>query len=172
MAEVGDDVVLVEADLRKESSFRYGNGYVHDGLSGVLSGTPLDAALIQIPVTHDRSQERSLNVLPCGPIPPNPSELLESGKMVEIVEELKSRFGMILIDSPAIGVVGDATSLVPLCSAMVVVGGVGRTTREGAKGFVDQLELVGSRPLGLVATFTNTSRKQYSYYRRTSPLAR
>jgi capsular exopolysaccharide synthesis family protein len=173
MVEMGDDVVLVEADLRKDSSFRYGSGYIPDGLSGVLAGAPLDGALMQVPVSRVGSDGgRTMTVLPSGPIPPNPSELLESEQMREVLAELSKRFDMVIIDSPAIGVVSDAMALVPRVSAILAVGGVGKTTRDGATGFVEQLDLTGNRPLGLIATLTPSTRRQYSYYRQSRTLLR
>jgi polysaccharide biosynthesis transport protein len=167
MVEMGDEVVLIEADLRKESSFRYGPGYIPDGLSSVLAGAPLDGALMEVPVSRGGPEgDRTMTVLPSGPVPPNPSELLESQQMRDLLAELSKRFDMVIIDSPAIGVVSDAMALVPLVSAILAVGGIGKTTREGATGFVEQLDLTGNRPLGLVATMTSTDRRQYSYYTR------
>jgi polysaccharide biosynthesis transport protein len=163
MVETGDSVALVEADLRKVSAFHNGG----HGLASVLAGEDLDQALVETPIAvSGQSEPRILSVLPAGSIPPNPSELLESERMKEILDELTRRFGTVVVDSPALGVVSDAMALVPHVSAILAVGGIGRTTREGAKGFVDQLALSGSRPLGLIATFTPASRGQYSYYRR------
>ena len=173
MVEMGDSAVLVEADLRKDSAFRYGAGYVPDGLSGVLAGVPLDQALMQVPVSVASGKApRALTVLPSGSIPPNPSELLEGPRMQEVLLELGERFEMVVIDSPAVGYVSDAMTLVPLTSAILAVGGLGRTTREDAKGFVEQLSLTGSRPLGLIATMTPSSRTQYAYYRAPRTLMR
>jgi succinoglycan biosynthesis transport protein ExoP len=173
MVEMGDQAVLIEADLRKESAFRYGAGYIPDGLSGVLAGLPLEHALMQVPVSGGAGKPpRALTVLPSGPIPPNPSELLEGPRMRVILAELGERFEMVIIDSPAVGYVSDAMTLVPLVSAILAVGGLGRTTREDAKGFVDQLSLTGSRPLGLIATMTSSNRSQYAYYRAPRTLLR
>jgi len=173
MVEMGDSAVLIEADLRKDSAFRFGAGYVPDGLSGVLAGLPLDQALMQVPVSVAAGKApRALTVLPSGSMPPNPSELLEGPRMQEILTELSERFEMIVIDSPAVGYVSDAMTLVPLVSAILAVGGLGRTTREDAKGFVDQLSLTGSRPLGLIATMTSSNRSQYAYYRAPRKLMR
>lgn len=165
MVEMGDEVILVEADLRKESSFRYGSGYIPDGLSSVLAGAPLEDSLMQVSVSRAGEHGgRTMTVLPSGPIPPNPSELLESEQMQDLLNDLTKRFDIVVIDSPAIGVVSDAMALVPKVSAILAVGGVGKTTREGATGFVEQLDLTGNRPLGLIATLTPSTRRQYSYY--------
>jgi polysaccharide biosynthesis transport protein len=168
MVEMGDEVALVEADLRKESAFRFGDGspYIPGGLASVLAGAPLDDALMRVPVSRGHEGERTMTVLPSGSVPPNPSELLESEQMKEVLSELIKRFDMVIVDSPAIGFVSDAMSLVPMVSAILAVGGLGKTTRDGATGFVEQLDLTGNRPLGLIATMTPSDRRQYSYYRQ------
>jgi tyrosine-protein kinase len=172
MAEMGDNVVLVEADLRKESAFRREPGYVAEGLSGVLAGRSLDEALMQVPVSNsDPGGERVMTVLPSGPIPPNPPELLESEQMKEILAVLGERFDMTIIDSPAIGAISDAMALMPTASAVLAIGGVGRTTRTGAKEFVDQVALSGSQPVGLIVTFASVRRTHY-YYRPSKTLLR
>jgi tyrosine-protein kinase len=169
MVEMGDDVVLVEADLRKPSGF-LPVGRSSEGLSGVLTGTPLDRALIEVPVMQGGSHgDRWLWVLPSGAIPPNPSELLESEKMVEVLEALGERFGTVVVDSPAVGVVSDALALVPRMSAVLAVGGIGKTSRDDAEAFIDQLRLTGHKPLGLIVTMTPTSRNKYAYYNRARP---
>jgi polysaccharide biosynthesis transport protein len=166
MAAMGDDVVLVEADLRKESSFARITRLPEHGLSSVLAGTArLDDALTRVSVAGaDRS--RSLTVLPSGPIPPNPSELLERDRMKALIGELNMRFEIVVIDTPAVGIVSDALAVVPNASQVVAVGGVGRTTREGAAEFMKQLTLLDRKPVGLVATMTEPEKNQYAYYRR------
>lgn len=173
MAEMGDDVVLVEADLRKESAFRGDPNYASEGLSGVLAGTPLDDALMQVSVSRSGPHAgRTMTVLPSGPVAPNAPELLESEQMQATLKALGERFEMMIVDSPAIGAISDAMALVPTVSAILAIGGIGRTTRVGAKEFVDQLALTGNRPVGLVVTFTSPSRTQYSYYRPSRALPR
>jgi len=173
MAEVGEDVLLLEADLRKESEFRGPNGLAVVGLSNVLSGTPVDSALLRVQLAEPASEEpRPLTVLPSGPVPPNPSELLESERMRHLMEDLEDRFKVVVIDSPALGVVSDALALAPYTSEILVIGGVRRTTYEGAQNFIKQLSLVGRKPAGIIATFTDPDRKRYSYYQRTGVAAK
>jgi succinoglycan biosynthesis transport protein ExoP len=172
MAETGDDVILIEGDLRKESAFSSDPGYRGLGLTSVLVGTPIDEALIHVVVRRGPEETRTLTVLPSGPIAPNPSELLESDRMREVFRELSDRFEMVVVDSPAIGVVSDAMALVSLTSGSLALGALGRTTREGAQGFVEQLELTGNRPLGLVVTMTDESRNKYASYRPSGTLSR
>jgi capsular exopolysaccharide synthesis family protein len=167
MAEVGEDVALLEADLRKESDFRTPTGRPAEGLSNVLAGTPLDEVLIEVPLSAPGAEEqRTLSVLASGPVPPNPSELLESERMQSLMSELQGRFKVVVIDSPALGIVSDALALAPFVSEVLAVGGIRKTTRDGAREFVKQLSLLGKKPVGVIATFADPDRKRYAYYQR------
>lgn len=173
IAEVGEEVILIEADLRKESEFRNATGHATLGLSNVLSGLPLEEALLEVELDVPTSTEpRTLTVLPSGPVPPNPSELLESERMQALMGELQSRFKIVVIDSPALGVVSDALALAPFVSEVLAVGGVRRTTQDGARAFIKQLSLLGKTPVGVIATFTDPDRKRYNYYKRSGIAAR
>lgn len=166
MAAMGDDIILVEADLRKGGEFRTVSGEPAAGLSNVLTGTPLDKVVLEVapPGANDRS--RSLNVLASGPIPPNPAELLESDRMKEVLVELEERFTLVILDSPALSAVGDALSLVPFVSGVIVIGGLGKTTRDEAAELNRQFELLNKRPIGVAANFTDPERAKYSHYYR------
>jgi Mrp family chromosome partitioning ATPase len=79
MAEMGDEVLFVEGDLRKGGELRGVTGGLASGLSNVLAGTPYEKVLIDVDVPGPHL--RTLTVLPSGPVPPNPSELLDSAQM-------------------------------------------------------------------------------------------
>lgn len=167
MAEMGDDVILVEGDLRKGGELRGVTGDPASGLSNVLAGTPFENILIEVDVPAGGSgQARSLTVLPSGPVPPNPSELLDSPQMRDLLVELQARFQTVIVDSPALGAVSDALALVSEVSAIVVVGGLGRTTRDKGRELSKQLALLNKRPIGVIANFTEPERGKYSHYYR------
>ena len=167
MAEMGDDIVLVEADLRKGGEFRSVSGRPAPGLSSVLTGTALEKVLVRVDVAGARSEEsRALVVLPSGPPPPNPSELLESWRMREVLVELQDRFQTVILDSPAMGAVSDALVLVPAVGGVVVVGGLGKTTRDAANDLSRQFSLLNKQPIGLIVNFAEPERAKYSQYYR------
>jgi succinoglycan biosynthesis transport protein ExoP len=172
MAEMGDRVVLVEGDLRKGGQLRQVDGTPPRGLSNVLAGTPLDSVLIEKRPRQQAINARELTVLASGSPPPNPAELLESPRMAEVLEELEERFDVVLIDSPALGAVGDALSLFPLVSGIIVVAGLGRTTRDGAHELEAQFKMLDSKPLGVIVNFASVKRAKYSHYYRTDPSGR
>ena len=167
MAQLGDSVILVEADLRKPSSLAGGHGVSpRQGLSTVLTGQPLNSALVEIPVAGERMPDRVLWMLPNGPIPPNPAELLESDSMRRLMEGLAERFDTIIIDSPALGFVSDVLALARMSSEVIAVGAVGKTKRDDIAEFRRRMSLTGQEPVGMVATMTKFDRSQYSHYMR------
>ena len=166
MAEMGDEVVLVEGDLRKGGELRGVTGAPTSGLSNVLAGTPVEKVLVEVDVPGSSARSHSLTVLPSGPIPPNPSELLDSEQMHELLLELQQRFQIVIVDSPALGAVSDALALVSEVSAVVIVGGLGRTTRDAGSELSKQFSLLDKKPIGVIANFTESERGKYSHYYR------
>jgi Mrp family chromosome partitioning ATPase len=133
----------------------------------------LDAALVEVPVSPaDSESSRTLTVLPSGPMPPNPPELLESDAMRELMDELTQRFDLVVIDTPALGILSDALTVAPLATEIIAVGGLVKTTRDGARKFIQQLALTKKQPIGLIVTLTDFNKNQYSYYRRSASLFR
>jgi capsular exopolysaccharide synthesis family protein len=156
MASMGDSVILVETDLHK--------GEGNQGLSSVLAGGNLNSAIVEVDLgVSERGQARTLHMLPSGPAPPNPFELLESERMAEVLEELQSRYDLVLLDSPALSAVSDALALVPKSSGVLVVGALGHTTRDAAHELRKQLILARGNALGVVANFS-ASERGYRYY--------
>ncbi len=168
MAEMGDDVVLVEGDLRKGGDLLDVTGSPASGLSNVLTGTPFEKVLIETDVPGPGGPggllSRTLTVLPSGPVPPNPSELLESAQMRDLLIKLQERFQIVVIDSPALAAVSDALALVSEVSTVVIVGGLGRTTRDAGRELGKQFALLNKKPIGVVANFTEPERGKYSHY--------
>lgn len=161
MVEMGDSVALVEGDLRKGTKLRGPDGRPAQGLSNVLAGAPVENALVRVDV-----RGRDLAVLASGASPPNPAELLEGQRMAEVVAELKDHFKIVILDSPAMGAVSDALALIPLASMILVVGGLGKTTRDQLQAVKKQFNLLGERPAGVVVNFTKPESARYSQYFR------
>jgi len=166
MAGMGDKVVLVEADLRKGGAFKLPDGKPVPGLSNVLTGTPIERTLLRIEVDGEGEDtaDRALAVLSSGAAPPNPGELLESPRMAEVLAKLREEFDYVIIDSPALGAVSDALSMVGRASEIVVVGGLGRTTRDDVNDVRKQFALLEKEPVGVIVNFAQQTRARYSSY--------
>lgn len=142
VAQTDKKVLLIDADMRKpvqHKCFRLSNKV---GLSDVITGDkPLDKAL-------NRNVTGSLDVLTSGTIPPNPSELLASRQMKELLETLKERYDMILIDCAPINVVSDVAGLSQEIAGVVMVVHYGSTTYPELDDAVNRLALANCNVLG------------------------
>jgi capsular exopolysaccharide synthesis family protein len=143
----GARVVLVDGDLRKPAIGKYLGISSAAGLTSALAG---QHELREVIVTHGRS---TLSVLPSGPTPPNPSELLGSQQMADLLTVLANHYDVVVIDAPPLLPVTDAAVLASVADGAVLVLRYGRTRREEAQRAVQALAAVNARLLGSVLNF-------------------
>ena len=144
LAGVGIEVVLVEGDLRRPRIADYMGLEGAVGLTDVLVGrTTLDQVLQ--PWGSSR-----LSVLASGALPPNPSELLSSVQMTELIAALRDRAEVVIVDAPPLLPVTDAAVVARECDGAMIVVRHGKTTREQLGRSLDALNSVGARVLGSV----------------------
>jgi Mrp family chromosome partitioning ATPase len=86
--------------------------------------------------------------------------------MLEVLEELHEKFSNVVIDTPAVAAVSDALALVPVVDDIVVVGGLGRTTRDAAAELRKEFALLDKVPVGVVVNFSESESAKYSHYYR------
>ncbi|MDO8671987.1 MAG: CpsD/CapB family tyrosine-protein kinase [Dehalococcoidia bacterium] len=144
IAQTGSRVILVDCDLRRptiHSIFGLGNAA---GLTSVV----LDPASRHLPLQD--SGIENLQILSSGPLPPNPSELLGSRRMGEVIDLLESEADMVLFDSPPIIAVTDAAILATRVDGVILVINAGKTKRELARKAKALLEKVNANILGVV----------------------
>lgn len=161
MAQAGSSTLLIDADLRKPRIHQlFDQDNTQDGSKGlgpVLVGeTVLEAAIRQTPVPL-------LNILASGPVPPNPAELLGSARMAELLRELRGKFDRIIIDSPPLAPVTDATLLAMLCDGVVLVVKESHTTKDHSRNARKRLAGANAKVLGAVFNDVDV-RKHGSYY--------
>jgi capsular exopolysaccharide synthesis family protein len=157
MAQSGQRVLLVEADLRKPKVGEYLGIDTSQGLTDVLTFTAPLAQVLQ-PWHRDL-----LVVLPGGTIPPNPSELLSSSAMARLLLELKTMFDVIIIDAPPLLPVSDAAILAGIADGALFVTRWGSTRRQQVSAALDQLAAVGGRVLGTIVNFAPLGKRGYHY---------
>jgi capsular exopolysaccharide synthesis family protein len=168
-------VVLVETDLRNPSLSSQHGLPVIGGLGALLTHqVTLDEAIHSKPIaaqsigTNGSSTEgRNLDVIVAGPPPPNPAELLESQTMSDVLKQLKSRYDLVVLDTPPLGVVSDAFPLLRQVDGVIAVTRLGISTREHAEHMRDQLRRLEAPVLGLVVNAVKIGRRQkygYGYY--------
>jgi succinoglycan biosynthesis transport protein ExoP len=146
LADAGRSVVLVDGDLRRPSVAEYFGIDGTVGVTDVLIGrTPLQAAL-QV------WGERNLHILPAGALPPNPSELIQSDAMIELVLRLEEQFDVVLFDAPPLLPVSDAAVLARQTSGAILVAAARRARRPGLVAAMNTLARAETTVLGVVVT--------------------
>lgn len=145
-AETGRRVLLIEADLRRPRLADYLGIERAVGLTNVLAGQVGVDEVLQI------WGRGGLAVLPSGSIPPNPSELLGSEAMTELLQELRARFDIIVLDTPPLLPVTDAAVASVQADGAVVVVRYGKTKRTQVVTAINTLKSVDARILGCVLT--------------------
>lgn len=144
MAQTGARVVLVDADMRKPVQHRNFRVSKAKGLSGILGGLQTLEECIRPNVMAN------LDLIPSGAIPPNPSELLGSDRMMKLLDELKERYDYVFIDTPPLTVVADALVLSPHTAGVVLVARQQQTMYDELGESADAVKQVGANVLGVV----------------------
>lgn len=149
--------IVIDCDLRKPSlhkKFRISNT---SGLSDVLIGkVKVDEAV--------HSYANNLDVLTSGKLPPNPSEMLGSKTMENLIKALKENYDIIVLDSTPLQAVTDAQILSTKADGTVLVVRAGRTKRDSAIQAKSLLDKVGANIVGVVLNGVDNTRRKYYYY--------
>ncbi|PYT84541.1 MAG: hypothetical protein DMG40_01240 [Acidobacteria bacterium] len=157
LAQRGDSTLIIDADLRRPGIAESLDLIDGEGLAGFLTGAhSIEAALIQF------SPVPALRVLPAGPKPPNPAQLLSSSAMESLLKELRQRFKFLVIDSPPVLPVTDAMILSTFVDGVAFVVESGVTARGAVARARKVLENAGARILGLV--FNKVDVRHNGYY--------
>jgi capsular exopolysaccharide synthesis family protein len=156
----GARVVLVDGDLRKPAVGKYLGISNAAGLTTVLAGRH---ELRDVVVSYGRN---TLSVLPSGPTPPNPSELLGSQQMADLLGTLANHYDIVVVDAPPLLPVTDAAVLASAADGAVLVLRHGKTRREDAERAIQALAAVNAKMLGTVLNFApkRTRRGGYDGY--------
>ena len=160
LAQRGSRVLLVDADLRRPGVHRLFGLTPREGLSSVISGAcKIENAILPCP------EVPSLWILPAGPIPPQPTELLGSNVMRDFIARWRNEFDHIVIDTPPCLAVTDAVLLSPEVDRVILVARSGQTTRPALRRACDLLLQVNARVMGIVLNALNLqSTGGYYYY--------
>lgn len=158
ITQTGKNVLLIDCDLRKASLHKKLGLGNDSGLTNYLAG---DAQPVKI--TRGSSIPR-LFLIPSGPLPPNPAELLGSAKMVALLNLAAEKFDQVIIDGPPVLGLADAPLLGSLAEATVLVAECGATSRQFALGAVKRLRSTRTRLVGGVLTKVDTRNRSYGYH--------
>jgi capsular exopolysaccharide synthesis family protein len=157
MAQSGQRVVLVDADLRKPSQHEIMGVDNTEGLSSLL----VDESRLELALKSTAID--GLSVLPSGPTPPNPAELLDASAMRRLAETLQDYADVIVYDTPPVGVVTDAAILGSLSDGAILVVGAGQTSQDSLAGANKVLRQARVRLLGLALNRALLSKSDHFY---------
>jgi capsular exopolysaccharide synthesis family protein len=158
-------VLLVEADLRKPTlASRYDLARM-PGLAELLTHhISVQDAIQSLSLPSWTEGESSLDVIVAGEQPPNPSELMESRRMSELLSDLKSIYDLVVIDTAPVSVVADAMPIVRHVDGVIVVSWIGASTRDGALHLRSELESLNAPTLGVVVNRVKAGANGYYGY--------
>jgi succinoglycan biosynthesis transport protein ExoP len=161
LAQKGSRVLLIDSDLRRPGLAKALSLQNRKGLAEILTGTcEYDESLLQKPEGLD-----TLFLLPAGPYPPNPAELLCSMKMESLIRQLRQKFDHVVLDSPPVLPITDATILSSLVDGVIMVVECEGTTRAALSRACNVIEHSGGKILGTVLNKVDTRRDGYYGYR-------
>lgn len=158
-AQQGKKVLLVDADLRKPAVHYMFNIVNSIGLTNVLANR------MELSNVIFTTGDRYLHLLTSGPIPPNPSELLASNTMEELMKEMQERYDVVIIDTPPLLTVSDAQIVANICEGSILVLSSGKTEIEHSIKAKELLSSANSSLLGVVLNNKKMKKnKLYRYY--------
>lgn len=158
IAESGQRVLLIDADMRIPTLGRLLMEKVTPGLSNILAGlcTPEEAIRKDI--------YPNMDIIFSGDIPPNPSELLGSTDMTELLDKMAPDYDYILVDTPPVGLVTDACVLARNLDGVILLVRQGHARKDEVRQSVRKLQLAGARVLGYVLNAVPSEQGAYKYY--------
>ncbi|ALS29720.1 capsular biosynthesis protein [Paenibacillus sp. 32O-W] len=143
-AHEGKNVLLIDADLRKPTLHNVFVTSNRVGLSNLIAGQcALPEVTVETRINH-------LSVIPSGPVPPNPSELLGSQRMRAIMKDIRSRYDIILLDTPPVLAVPDSLIVSSLSDGVIMVVQAGKVKSDMVRKAKAGLEHAKARILGVV----------------------
>jgi capsular exopolysaccharide synthesis family protein len=155
LAQMGKPVLLIDADLRRPRLQKVFRGKMNLGLVNYLAASaPLEHVVQETVIPH-------LSVVLSGPTPPNPSELLSSDRMKQLIHEVRTKFAYVIFDSPPVLAVTDAIVLAASADGVVLCVHGGQTPRELVQRSADRLRQSNIPVLG--ALLNNLDLQQYGY---------
>lgn len=161
LAQTGAKVLIIDADMRRPRLHGVFNISNAEGLSTVLS-TELSKEEILDTIQYDKAA--NLHLLPSGPVPPNPAELIGSEQMAKVFALLQSEFNHVVIDSPPIASFTDGVLIASMVDGVILVVHSGKSSRQVVRRSRQLLQDVGAKVFGVVLNKVNLRSQDNSYY--------
>ncbi len=156
MASLGKNVLLIDADLRKSVlKHRVMDGKITNGLTHYLAGKCLAKDILY------QTEQAGVDVMPAGEVPPNPSELLSTDRMQQLVAAARERYDYVFIDCPPLGMVVDASVFARHCDGAVLIVASHEISRHFAQDVVKKLRATQCPILGAVLNKVRVEENKY-----------
>lgn len=156
-AQLGLNVLLVDADMRKPSLHTRLGARNASGLSNFLSGHEIPEAIVQ------RTDDEHLYFISTGPLPPNPAELLAGPRMLSLLSLAAQNFDLIVVDSPPVMGLADAPLLASVAEATLLVVSAGETRRDSARTALKRLTFARGQIVGALLNKFDAKQVGYGY---------
>lgn len=161
LAQTGARVLIIDADMRRPRLHSVLNTSNKGGLSTALS-SELDGEMLLGLI--QKSEAMNLYLLPSGPVPPNPAELIGSQEMRILLDFVQERFTHVVIDSPPIASFTDGVLLASMVDGVILVVHAGKGSRQVVRRGKQYLQTVGAKILGVVLNNVNIKSQSDHYY--------
>jgi len=159
LAQQGKKVIIIDADMRRPTQHKLTNLNNTEGLSTfLLKKSGVDS------IRHLTIDGVNLDVLPSGPIPPNPSEMLASISMEQTIKAFEDFYDYVIIDTPPLLAATDSQVLSSISDATLLVVDIKKTKRRQVTEAKRRLDHVGARLLGVVMNKIDSHKDTYYYY--------
>ena len=157
-AQAGSRVLVIDGDLRKPKVHKLVNLFNNNGLTNILASKgDYKSSIKQIGIN-------GIDIITCGAIPPNPSELLSSKQMKALLSQLREEYDLIMIDAPPVGNVTDAAILSTICDGTILVAASGQVDIDSIQRAKELLQKVNANIIGVVLNKLDKNSKGNSYY--------
>jgi succinoglycan biosynthesis transport protein ExoP len=157
LARLGKTVLLVDGDMRRPAIHRVFGVPNERGLSTLLTTPDALESVVQ------PSSEPRLSVVPSGPVPPSPTELVASTRFRALIDQMAEKFDVVVIDSPPILGLADAPTMSALVDGVIFVVEAGRSRRGGLKAALRRLRAMRPNLIGGVLTKFDTTQAANKY---------
>jgi capsular exopolysaccharide synthesis family protein len=162
LAQTGARVLIIDADMRRPRLHTVFNISNAQGLSTILSSEATEKEMLDV-IQYDETAKTFL--LPSGPVPPNPAELIGSEQMTHFMKTMQNNFTHVVIDSPPIASFTDGVLIASLVDGVILVVHAGKSSRQVVRRSRKLLMDVGAKIFGVVLNNVNLrSQDNYYYY--------
>lgn len=155
LAQDNHKVLLIDGDMRKPVQYKVFDLKNDMGISTLIGGINTFREVVCKDIID------GLDVVPCGPIPPNPSEMLGSDNMKELLEQLSSRYDFIIIDTPPINIVTDALTLLDTAAGVLLVVKHAHSTFDALGEAIEAVKMADGSLLGVVVNNVSVAGGKY-----------